>query len=165
MSIPTTPTLLQLDELRDILEELGENVRQGYVNRLIAHGHPTRDHNQLATTVRSEVEVKGTTYEVVLYLEDYWKYVEEGTKPHWPPVDAILNWVQVKPVIPRPDMNGRIPTQKQLAYLISRKIAREGTRGTHDLKETENTILAYYEQRIMEALDRTVLNYIEKVLE
>lgn len=163
MAIPTTPTLLQLDNLYDILVELGENVRRGYVNKLVKNGHPTQE-NTLASTVTSEVIVKGTTYEVVLNnLQDYWKYVEEGTRPHWPPISAIAHWIQIKPVIPRPDEKGRIPSQQSLAFLISRKIAREGTQGTHDLKETTDALLGYYEDLIKEALERDVFDYIEKV--
>lgn len=162
MAIPTTPTLLQLDNLYDILVELGENVKQGYVNKLVKNGHPTQE-NTLASTVTSEVIVKGTTYEVVLNLQDYWKYVEEGTRPHWPPISAIAHWVQIKPVIPRPDEKGRIPSQQSLAFLIGRKISREGTKGTHDLKETKDALLGYYEDLIKEALERDVFDYIEKV--
>lgn len=150
--------------LVDILRELGENVREGYVNKLIRNGRPTTE-NTLASTVTSQVEVNGTTYSVVLNLQEYWKYVEEGTRPHWPPPSAILHWIEVKPVIPRPDEKGRIPTPKQLAYLIGRKIAREGTKGTHDLKETTDTILGYYEDRIKEALETDCLRYIEKVMQ
>ena len=162
MAIPTTPTLLQLDNLYDILVELGENVRRGYVNKLVKNGHPTQE-NTLASTVTSEVIVKGTTYEVVLNLQDYWKYVEEGTRPHWPPISAIAHWIQIKPVIPRPDEKGNIPSQQSLAFLISRKISREGTQGTHDLKETTDALLGYYEDLIKEALERDVFDYIEKV--
>lgn len=150
--------------LVDILRELGENVREGYVNKLIRNGRPTTE-NTLASTVTSQVEVNGTTYSVVLNLQEYWKYVEEGTRPHWPPPSAILHWIEVKPVIPRPDEKGRIPTPKQLAYLIGRKIAREGTKGTHDLRETTDTILGYYEDRIKEALETDCLRYIEKVMQ
>lgn len=150
--------------LVDILRELGENVREGYVNKLIRNGRPTTE-NTLASTVTSTVEVNGTTYSVVLNLQEYWKYVEEGTRPHWPPPSAILHWIEVKPVIPRPDEKGRIPTPKQLAYLIGRKIAREGTKGTHDLKETTDTLLGYYENRIKEALETDCLRYIEKVMQ
>lgn len=151
-------------ELVDILRELGENVREGYVNKLIRNGRPTTE-NTLASTVTSQVEVNGTTYSVVLNLQEYWKYVEEGTRPHWPPPSAILHWIEVKPVIPRPDEKGRIPTPKQLAYLIGRKIAREGTKGTHDLRETTDTLLGYYEDRIKEALETDCLRYIEKVMQ
>lgn len=150
--------------LVEILRELGENVREGYVNKLIRNGRPTTE-NTLASTVTSQVEVNGTTYSVVLNLQEYWKYVEEGTRPHWPPPSAILHWIEVKPVIPRPDEKGRIPTPKQLAYLIGRKIAREGTKGTHDLKETTDTLLGYYEDRIKEALETDCLRYIEKVMQ
>ena len=150
--------------LVDILRELGENVREGYLNKLIRNGRPTTE-NTLASTVTSTVEVNGTTYSVVLNLQEYWKYVEEGTRPHWPPPSAILHWIEVKPVIPRPDEKGRIPTPKQLAYLIGRKIAREGTKGTHDLRETTDTLLGYYEDRIKEALETDCLRYIEKVMQ
>ena len=174
MAIPTTPTLLQLDNLYDILVELGENVRRGYVNKLVKNGHPTQE-NTLASTVTSEVIVKGTTYEVVLNLQDYWKYVEEGTRPHWPPISAIAHWIQIKPVIPRPDEKGNIPSQQSLAFLIGRAMAGKspnqancknpqgGTTGTHDLKETTDALLGYYEDLIKEALERDVFDYIEKV--
>jgi len=164
MAIPTAPTLLQLNRLYDILVELGENVRRGYVNKLVKNGHPTQE-NTLASTVTSEVEVHGTTYSVVLNLQDYWKYVEEGTRPHWPPISAIARWVEIKPVIPRPDEKGNIPSPQSLAFLISRKIARFGTEGTHDLKETTDALLAYYQDLIMEALERDVFDYIERLTE
>ena len=152
-----TPT-----ELTALLKQLGEDVRQGYVDKLVKNGRPTTE-NTLASTVKAYVEVKGTTYEVGLELQDYWKYVEEGTKPHWPPPSAILRWITIKPVIPRPDKNGSIPTPKQLAFLISRKISEVGTKGTHDLKETTEALLGFYEQQIAEALGRDCFRYIEKI--
>ena len=157
--------LFDTTELVALLEELGENVRKGYVNKLVRNGHPTTE-NTLATKVTSLVEVKGTTYIVSLdHLQDYWKYVEEGTRPHWPPRDAIRRWIDIKPVLPQPDKNGRLPSPEQLAFLIQRKIAKHGTKGTHDLQETKDTILGYYEDRIAEALGRSALAYIEKVVQ
>lgn len=164
-----TPT-----ELTALLEQLGEDVRQGYVDKLVKNGRPTTE-NTLASTVKAYVDVKGTTYEVGLELQDYWKYVEKGTKPHWPPPSAILHWITIKPVVPRPDKNGRIPTTKQLAFLIGRAIAGEspnqaklknpkgGTTGTHDLKKTTDALLGFYEQQIAEALGRDCFKYIEKI--
>lgn len=154
--------LLNLSELSDILRRLGEDVRQGYVDKLVKNGRPTTE-NTLASTVSAYVEVKGTTYYVGLNLQEYWKYVEEGTKPHWPPPSAILHWIEVKPVIPRPGKDGRIPTPKQLAFLIGRKISEVGTKGTHDLEETKEALLGFYEQEIAEALGRDAFRYIEKI--
>ena len=155
--------LFKLTHLTEILQELADNVRQGYVDKLVKNGRPTTE-NTLASTVTAEVEVNGTNYLAVLNLQEYWKYVEEGTKPHWPPPSAILHWVEVKPVIPHPDEKGRIPSPKSLAFLISRKISKFGTRGTHDLKETTDVLLARYQELIAEALGRDTFEYIEKLI-
>lgn len=159
-----TEKLLNIDGLVKVLQELGEDVRSGYVDTLVRNGHPTQE-NTLASTVRSLVEVNGTTYSVVLELQEYWKYVEDGARPHWPPRDAILHWVHIKPVIPRPDEKGNLPSPEQLAFLISRKISREGTTGTHDLQKAKDAIIPYYEERILAELDRTVLDYIAKIVD
>lgn len=153
--------LFETIRLELILQELAENVKEGYIHKLEQHDRHAS--GNLMSTVTTQVEHNGTTYEVSLNLQDYWKYVEEGTKPHWPPVKALMNWIAIKGIIPRPDKDGNVPKPKQLAFLIGRKIAREGTEGTHDLKKTTDTILAFYEERIAEALHRDALEYLEKI--
>ena len=75
------------------------------------------------------VEHKGTVYNVYLNLQNYWKYVEYGRGPgKRPPMEAILDWIKVKPVIPR-ERDGVLPTEKQLAFLISRSIGKKGIKG------------------------------------
>lgn len=150
--------LFDTTELLQVLREMGEAVRERYVDSLAKNKRNAS--GTLSSTVHAEVEVNGMTYEVNLYLQDYWKYIEEGTEPHWPPVDAIMQWIAVKPVIPRPGSDGRVPTQKQLAYLIGRKIAEEGTEGTHDLADVREAILAEYEPRIEAALQNAMLRHI-----
>ncbi len=145
------------------LGQLAEDVKAGYVDQLAKHDRHAS--GNLMSTVRAEVEVNGTRYAAVLYLQDYWKYVEEGTEPHWPPRQAILDWIKIKPVIPRPDDRGRIPTPKQLAFLISRKISREGTEGSHDLQTTEDAVIPMWEERLLDALQRDTLEYIRKITE
>lgn len=145
-----------------ILQELAQDVEQNYKEHLEQHGRIAS--GDLLRSISTEIEVRGTTYIVWLNLADYWKYVEEDTRPHWPPKAAIDRWIFIKPVLPRPDSNGKIPTPQQLSYLIRRKIALEGTKGTHDLRDTENAVLPMYEERILEALERDVLDYVERVL-
>lgn len=145
------------------LGQLAEDVKAGYVDQLAKHDRHAS--GNLMSTVRAEVEVNGTRYAAVLYLQDYWKYVEEGTEPHWPPRQAILDWIKIKPVIPRPDDRGRIPTPEQLAFLISRKISREGTEGSHDLQTAEDAIVPMWEERLLDALQRDTLEYIRKITE
>lgn len=154
--------LLELTELRKVLEDFAVDIRDRYKDVLANNDHIAS--RQLVDSIRTQVVVGESAYEVTMTLADYWKYVENDTRPHFPPPSAILKWIEVKPVIPRPDANGRIPTPKQLAFLISRKIAREGTKGTHDLAQTKDNILPWYKERIEAALGHDMQNYIRKLV-
>lgn len=79
----------------------------------------------------------GRYFNLVFNLEDYWKYIENGTKPHFPPLSAIEEWIKIKRIIPRP-YKGKVPSTKQLAYLIGRKISKVGTPAHNSLKLTLN---------------------------
>lgn len=90
---------------------------------------------KLSRTAQSIVEFNGRHLLVYLELEDYWKFVENGRRAgKMPPIDAILNWIKVKPIVPRA-INGRIPDTRQLAFLIARKIGREGTEGRYPIEK------------------------------
>lgn len=90
----------------------------------------------LVNSIRGLVKQNGKYVVISIQLEDYWKYIENGTKPHFPPVDAIKKWISVKPVLPRPLKSGKLPTDNQLAYLIGRKISKVGTKAKPFLKPT-----------------------------
>lgn len=90
----------------------------------------------LVNSIRGVVKQNGKYIVISIQLEDYWKYIENGTKPHFPPLDAIRRWISVKPVLPRPLPNGKLPTDNQLAYLIGRKISKVGTKAKPFLKPT-----------------------------
>jgi hypothetical protein len=149
--------------LTQVLEELGREVAEQYKNNLRESGHATRpDH--LINSITTAVVVDDKAYKVVMQLNDYWKYLENGTEPHWPPVDAIRSWISYKPVLPRPGKDGRLPTPNQLAFLIGRKIAREGTTGTHDFEEARDETVARWEQRIREALVEDVRAWLTAIV-
>ena len=153
--------LLDTAELEAVLQELGEDVRQGYMDELLQHDRKAT--GTLLDSVTAIVDVQGDVYEVKLQLADYWKYVEEGTAPHWPPRKAILDWIKAKPVIPRPDSKGRIPSQESLAFLISRKIARVGTEGSHDLQKTLDAVMPIWDEKLRLALARMWTKYIREI--
>lgn len=53
----------------------------------------------------------------------YWYYLVHGRKPgKMPPIDSIQEWVEKKGIVP----DGNI-SLRSLAFLIARKIGREGT--------------------------------------
>ena len=101
---------------------------------------------------------------MVVHLRDYWKYIEDDTRPHFPPPDALLRWVQVKPTLPRPFiLNGKEVSPKSLAYLIGRKISRVGTKGTHDLADAKKTTMDTFKARVRAALGHDLRDWIRKV--
>lgn len=168
--------LVNLDRLRDVLEEYAVAVRNLYQDNLIKSGRIAS--GDLLNSVECHVTQGNHEFIVSISFGDneYWKYVEEGTKPHWPPRDAILSWIQVKPILPRPDANGRTPTPETLSYLIGRAMAGKspnqanlknpqgGTTGTHDLAKAVEEMNAQYRARIAEALGHDMEWYIRKIV-
>lgn len=154
--------LIDFTELQQVLQDFAKDIRERYMDVLANNDHIAS--KKLMDSIKTEVVVGKYSYEITMTLEHYWKYVEYDTKPHFPPPSAILKWIQVKPVIPRPDKNGRIPTPKQLAFLIGRHIDTYGTTGTHDLQQTKDDIIAWYKDKISAALGRDMTNYIRKLV-
>lgn len=154
--------LMDLTELQQVLEDYAKDIQERYKDVLSNNGHVAS--KNLIDSIKTEVVVGEQAFEVTMTLADYWKYVECDTRPHFPPPDALVKWIEVKPVIPRPGKNGRIPTPKQLAYLIGRKIATFGTTGTHDLQQTKDDIFAWYQERMSVALGHDISNYIRKLV-
>lgn len=153
--------LLNFENVRQVLEEYADFVATEYRANLSRSGRNAS--GKLSSSIRAYVEAGERWYEVRMRMEEYWKYIESGTRPHWPPVDAIRRWVEIKPVIPRPDSRGRIPTPKQLAFLIARKISRVGTQGKPDLDEAEEQANARFMARLKEALQADAGAYITRV--
>ena len=145
-----TNALIPLPHLEAVLQQYAAEVKELYKQHLVEADRLASEN--LINSVETQVETDQGAYLVTITLADYWKYVEDDTKPHWPPVSAILEWIRVKPVIPRPDSRDRIPKPEQLAYLIGRKISREGTEGSHDLALSATECNRKYEPLIAEAL-------------
>ena len=138
--------LIDFDELNAVLTEYGEAVKQQYIDNLKRDGRPAS--GDLIQSITTRVVTGDREWVVEMSLKDYWKYIEYGTRGWYtgntsrkfPPPSAILRWIQVKPVLPRPDAKGRIPSPKSLAYLIGRKIRDFGTRGRADLTEAKMSV-------------------------
>lgn len=91
----------------------------------------------LVNSIRGIVKQNGKYVVISIQLEDYWQYVENGRKAgKYPPINAIKNWISVKPVLPRPLKSGKLPTDNQLAFLIARKISKVGIKPKPFLKPT-----------------------------
>lgn len=108
----------------------------------------------LIDSVKSlELEFANNKYTGSISLASYWKYVEYGRRKggKFPPFNKILEWVKVKPVLPR-EINGIKPTQKQLTFLICRKIARDGIEPGNQYKEALDLTWAKHRKNISDAI-------------
>lgn len=162
--------LIDFDELNAVLTEYGEAVKQQYIDNLKRDGRPAS--GDLIQSITTRVVTGDREWVVEMSLRDYWKYIEYGTRGWYtgntsrkfPPPSALLRWIQVKPVLPRPDAKGRIPSPKSLAYLIGRKIRDFGTRGRADLTEAKMSVTEQFRPRIEAALARDMTTYIRRIL-
>ena len=154
--------VIKFPHLQMVLEEYIKELKTAYENNLLDNDH-TASWN-LINNIEIITSFKGTDYWIGFNLEDYWKYVEYDTRPHFPPVDVLLRWIEIKPVLPRPNRNGKLPTPNQLAYLIGRKISEVGTKGTHDLADANKTIYQKYEELIEMALEEDIGENIDSIV-
>jgi len=110
-----------------------------------------------------EIQFETNSYSGSISLANYWKYVEYGRRPgKFPPPNKILDWVKIKPVIPRP-VNGIKPTEKQLAFLISRKIARDGIEAGNQFKEALDLTWAKNKNKISDAISIDLQSNIDLI--
>ncbi len=120
--------------------------------------------NLISSLKPVSIEFTNNKYQCSIQIADYWKYVEYGRRPgKFPPMNRILEWIKIKPVIPRP-MNGlKAPSEKQLAFLISRKIAREGIKPGNQFEEALNISWNKYEKQISDAISEDLNQAIDLV--
>lgn len=166
--------LIDLTELQQVLKDYARDARELYKYQISLGGKNAS--RKLIDSVNSQVIVNGRGYDVTLKLQHYWKYIEGGRKGKessppgavyraaFPPVGVLIKWIQVKPIIPRPDANGKLPSPQTLAYLIGRKIEREGIAPFPALKTTQEELDKLYHQKLSDALGHDVSNYIRKVI-
>ena len=140
------------ENLTSVLNDFGKFLVEEYKDKLILEDVNASDN--LYNSVTYMVEKNNTTYEVKLNLMHYWKYVENGRRAgaKMPPISAIEKWIEVKPVLPRPMSNGKLPTNKQLAYLIARKISIDGIAPRPLLQQSVDEVWRSMQEFIAEAL-------------
>lgn len=146
---------IQLDKIQLIANQIVELYRK----QLESKGIPAS--GTLGDTASVEVEMNGTKLVVSLNLEHYWRYVEYGRRPgKMPPIDNIEEWIRVKPVVPNA-MNGKVPSSRSLAYLIARKIGREGIQGRRPL---EATVYSDGFESVMDAIKAEITKQLKQTL-
>lgn len=150
------------NNLREVLEAYGQTLVEKYQMGLIDKDGIAS--GRLLDSAKYIVEHNDGVYEVGISLEEWWRYLEEGTLPHWPPVDAIREWITVKQIVPHPDTQGRVPSVEQLTYLIGRKISEEGTEGRWVLRDALEEMNPEWEKLIDQAIEIDIKEWLDEIL-
>jgi hypothetical protein len=173
--------LIEFTQLQKVLQEYAKEAEEIYKYQIsLGKKNASR---QLVDTIKSNVVVGDRAFEVTMNLQEYWKYIEYGRqgvdssplkafpgayppgKAAFPPIKAILDWILVKPVLPRPDDEGKLKKfrPKSLAYAIAHKIWKEGIEPYPALHTTIEECNKIYEEKISAALAADMSGYLRKV--
>ena len=145
----------------DVLEDYKKEFEALYKSKL----EERRATGKLIKSIKTKYEVNGSVYEVSVDLENWWYWAEHGRRPtskgkHCP-IEPIMSWVKAKGIVPR-EVNGKLPTETQLAYAIRHKIDNEGYNGGQYMQQTLDEINGKYTKLLQEALTKCVDSYVIK---
>ena len=153
--------------LVEVLDAYGKTLVERYQEGLIDGDHIAT--GNLYRSVSSEVTLNGQSFIVEFRMPEYGEYLEQGTKPHFPPWsdpnEGILAWVRAKRIAYRKDDQGKLPTEKQLAFLIARKIDERGTKGTHIYEKANQLTYNEWNKLIDEAINMDLNENLEEILQ
>lgn len=149
-------TLIAFPTLEKVLVDFAERAKNQY-QALLADRDKVAS-GKLYNSITCHVQRDEAIFEVSLELEEYWKYIEEGIapagkykNPGWKAYPFILNWIKIKPVIPKPMANGKLPSEKSLAFLITRSIKDKGIKPVPLLDEAVTDVLDVFKSDIINA--------------
>ena len=140
----------------------------GLVTRRLAQGLQEANaiaSGQLEESISFRAFSNSNQLGVEVSMLDYWEYVDEGRRAgKMPPVSKIQEWLTY-PNVRSKIQQGRdqaVQDPESVAFLIARKIAREGTKGTDFATNVFNSTLvqkeipALIESSIGEDIEATI---------
>lgn len=148
-------------ETRKCLEEYAKTLVSRYRANLI--DDDSFAYGNLYEHIEYKVAVGDWNFDVIITLEDYWKYVEYGRKADgkMPPISAIEKWIEAKPITPQVQ-NGRLPTVKQLAFLIARSIGVKGIPAKKGFQKAYDSLYEGFMEELRMNVARDLRDYVVK---
>ena len=139
------------NNLKKCLEEYSMYLLQASRNNM-----PT--YYELKDNIKFIMNVNGNFYEIIFNAPAYWKYANDGRRPgKMPPVNVIADWIKRRNITPYALKNGKLPTTDQLAFMIAKKIGRDGTTGIHFLEKSIDEQKSYWDDKISEAISNDII--------
>ena len=129
----------------------------------------------LVKSLAYRLKIKGKSIDISIYAKgkasQYFLARENGRRAGAtpPPVSAILDWMRLKPIKLRDKESGKFkkPTEslkRQVAFLIARKIGKEGIKGWHAFDYAMENIWDEYEAKVVEAYGKDFNAVLENQL-
>lgn len=162
MATSTEQYEISLIEVGRVLSEYAKRFEE-LIKRKIQDEDLIATGNLLAS-ISTEVILDGVVYKVILNSLDYIKYLEHGTRPHFPPEEPIVKWIRARKLPTRETCGGNLPSEKQLSFLVRRKIGLEGTEAKPIIATTTKELNEQYIPRIVEALKTDIINSLPSLI-
>jgi len=112
---------------------------------------------RLRSAIQGEVRRSATSVTGTVTAGDvaYASFVEYDTAPHFPPLAPLEEWVRHRG-LHAPSRGGKPPKHpvRAIAFLIARKIARQGTKGAHMFRDGAQAALPQARRFFSQSLRR-----------
>ena len=164
-----------LPNLTAVIERYGRELEKGIKQDLIASGKEAT--GELVNSVqfvdsRSDVQIDipigegDIAFGISFGGARYWEYVEKGVRgsvddskapkspfqySKYPPSDSIAGWVNMKGISGWRTAQGKIMTESQIVYVITRSIYLRGIEPTDYIQPTLNAVTGRYEPKFADA--------------
>ncbi len=122
------------DSIKNSLKELGEEIIKDIKNNI---------HDD-TSNLKNSIEYKIEDNKLIISMLEYAIFLDEGTKPHFPPISSIEGWAKRKGINP---------------WALAKKIERYGTKPQNilsNLKDFENNYLKKLEEDVYEKLEKEI---------
>ncbi len=143
-------------EMERIAEEFVGEYRSTLMQRAITPAPA------IAETMTAAASANDSKVSLEVTLNAYWRWIEHGRGPgKQPPLDAILEWVNKTQL--QNEAAGEGITARQMAFLIARKIGREGTEPKWVLFDLMQKNVPLWKQRLASAAREDVVNMANEI--
>jgi hypothetical protein len=135
-----------VNEIVDLLEAFGQDLASDTIASLKAKGHAPMGQSGLAGSVRYKVSIRGNSVEMNLSMDEYWKYIDQGTKgvkkrgsaaDRERMVKSLENWITTHNINPLAIYKSKLKdpskskvkfadARKSLAWAIKKAINKKG---------------------------------------
>ena len=159
----------------DILREYEQTITDALIKSLESNDKVAS--GLLAQSIEAKTKIFGQTISLQVYMNDYWKYVDQGRKKgsKQPPQDAMLKHIALRGewhvkkvndlskfrVVKGKQIARKTPlpldkARKTLAFLIGRSIKKHGIKPTNFVEEGISGIERQLEADLLEAVGRQI---------